>query len=215
MGQRRALAGSLVPVQPPTQPSVLLCGPVSIALMRDLIAGLVALGLFLFALGLASTLRFHRLGRERERRELQAAGRTVIVEVPSRDGLTLFSAGESHFHWGETTIVKDDIRLVSVLINGSPIATYTARRGPSKAPGRSGGFADRPEGIAHDRWDVLIRTEARDALVECGSIRERVSQELARTVFDAVKADMENRDTLAGTDTTEPKSTTRATTPAL
>jgi uncharacterized UPF0146 family protein len=37
-----------------------------------------------------------------------------------------------------------------------------------------------------------------DTLVECGSIRERVSQELARRVFDVVKADMENRDALAG-----------------
>jgi hypothetical protein len=31
-------------------------------------------------------------------------------------------------------------------------------------------------------------------LVECGAIRERVSQELARMVFDAVKNDMEQRD---------------------
>jgi len=31
-------------------------------------------------------------------------------------------------------------------------------------------------------------------LVECGAIRERVSQELARTVFDAVKRDLEARD---------------------
>ena len=28
-------------------------------------------------------------------------------------------------------------------------------------------------------------------LVECGAIRERVSQELARTVFDAVKRELE------------------------
>jgi nicotinamide mononucleotide (NMN) deamidase PncC len=32
-------------------------------------------------------------------------------------------------------------------------------------------------------------------LVECGAIRERVSQELARTIFERVKADMERRDT--------------------
>jgi hypothetical protein len=30
-------------------------------------------------------------------------------------------------------------------------------------------------------------------LVECGAIRERVSQELARAVFDAVKRDVERR----------------------
>ena len=166
--------------------------------MRDLIAGLVALGLFLFALGLASTLRFHRRSRERERRDLLAAGRMVIAEIPTRDGLTLFIADEDQFYWGETAISKNDIQLVRVLINGSPIASYTARRSPSDDPGSSGSFADRSEGIAHDRWDVLVRTEAGDTLVECGSLRERVSQELARKVFDVVKADIENRDALAG-----------------
>jgi hypothetical protein len=31
-------------------------------------------------------------------------------------------------------------------------------------------------------------------IVACGAIRERVSQELARAVFDAVKRDLERRD---------------------
>jgi len=32
--------------------------------------------------------------------------------------------------------------------------------------------------------------------VECGAIRERVSQELARAVFDAVKHELQRRDAL-------------------
>ncbi|MBI4475771.1 MAG: hypothetical protein HY654_01280 [Acidobacteria bacterium] len=52
---------------------------------------------------------------------------------------------------------------------------------------------DRPEGIARDRWDVAIETAQRTWLVECGAIRERVSQELARKIYEAVKADMERR----------------------
>ena len=165
--------------------------------MRDLIAGLVALGLVLFGLSLASTLRFHRRRSEHERRELEGAGRTVIAEIPTSSGLTLFVEDDAHFYNGETAISKDSIQLVKVLINGSPIASYTARRFPSDDTGTSGSFADRPEGIAHDRWDVLVRTGAGDTLVECGSVRERVSQELARRVFDVVKADMEHRDTQA------------------
>ena len=180
--------------------------------MRDLIAGLVALGLFLFALGLASTLRFHRRSRERKRRELQEAGQTVIAEIPTRAGLTLFVANEDNFYCGNTAISKGDIRLVRVLINGSPIASYTARRAPWHYSDSAGSFADRPEGIAHDRWDVLVRTETGDILVECGSIRERVSQELARKVFDVIKADMEHRDTTGDRDESPP---TGATTPAL
>jgi hypothetical protein len=54
-------------------------------------------------------------------------------------------------------------------------------------------FDDRPEGIARDRWDVAIETVKGTVLVECGAIRERVSQELARAVFDAVKRDVERR----------------------
>ena len=166
--------------------------------MRDLVAGLIALGLFLFALGLISTLRFHRRDREREHRELNAAGRTLLAEIPRRDGLTLFLADDEHFYWDERAIPKTRIRLARVLINGTPLTSCHARRYPSDDPGDSGSFTDRPDGIAHDRWDVLIRTDAEDTLVECGSIRERVSQELARRVFDAVRADMERRDDEAG-----------------
>ena len=82
-----------------------------------------------------------------------------------------------------------------VLINGSPIAAAVSRR---HATGRrrcsATRFEDRPEGIARDRWDVAIETVAGTTLIECGAIRERVSQELARTVFDAVKKDLEQRD---------------------
>jgi hypothetical protein len=55
-------------------------------------------------------------------------------------------------------------------------------------------FEDRPEGIARDRWDVAIESVDGTTLVECGAIRERISQELARAVFDAAKRDIERRD---------------------
>ena len=51
-------------------------------------------------------------------------------------------------------------------------------------------FEDRPDGIARDRWDVAVETVTGTVLIECGAIRERVSQELARAVFDAMKQDM-------------------------
>lgn len=168
--------------------------------MRDLIAGLIALALFLFALGLVSTLRHHSRSRDRERRDLLASGRIPIAEIPASDGLRLFLADDLHYYWGTATVTKSAVRLARVMINGSPLASYAARRYDSEEPGDSGSFADRPEGIAHDRWDVLIRTDAGDLLVECGSIRERVSQELARRVFDTVKADMKALDDAAASD---------------
>ena len=92
------------------------------------------------------------------------------------------------------SIDKDLIVAVRVLINGSPIAAYVSTRHPRRQPARQAtSFEDRPEGIARDRWDVAIETVNGTMLVECGAIRERVSQELARTVFDAVKRELEGR----------------------
>ena len=81
-----------------------------------------------------------------------------------------------------------------VLINGAPIASYVSRRHPEAPARQATHFEDRPEGIARDRWDVAIETAAGTVLVECGAIRERVSQELARAVFDAVKLEVERQD---------------------
>ena len=81
-----------------------------------------------------------------------------------------------------------------VLINGAPIAAYVSTRHAAGAAIQATSFEDRPEGIARDRWDVAIERADGVLLVECGAIRERVSQELARAVFDAVKADLERRD---------------------
>lgn len=47
--------------------------------------------------------------------------------------------------------------------------------------------------IERERWDVAIDLEESTVLVQCGAIRERVSQELARQVFEAVKTDIELR----------------------
>ena len=77
---------------------------------------------------------------------------------------------------------------VRVLINGSPIAAVVSPRWQSAGIGQPTAFEDRPDGIARDRWDVAIETVNGTILVECGAIRERVSQELARKIFDAVRA---------------------------
>jgi hypothetical protein len=92
----------------------------------------------------------------------------------------------SHFHYGDRAIDKGAIIAVRVLINGSPIAAVVSPRHPHASDRQPTSFEDRPEGIARDRWDVAIETTGETILVECGAIRERVSQELARSVFDAV-----------------------------
>jgi len=108
--------------------------------------------------------------------------------------LLLFSEDGPRFYYGERSIDKDLIVAVRVLINGAPIASYVSRQHPEAPARQATQFEDRPEGIARDRWDVAIETERGTVLVECGAIRERVSQELARTVFDAIKRELERRD---------------------
>jgi hypothetical protein len=159
--------------------------------MRDVVAGIVAAALVFFALSLLTTLHFYRK-RHREAREAELArGRRIIVELPTDPELTLFTEDVEHFYYGATPIDKHEIMSVHVLINGSPIASFTSPRWASATQRQPTAFEDRPEGIARDRWDVSIETVNGNVLVECGAVRERVSQELARKIFDAVKLAIE------------------------
>jgi hypothetical protein len=162
--------------------------------MRDLVAGIVAVALLLAAASLATTLQLNRRRRARMRDSERALGRTIAAEIPSGDDLVLFSEDASRFYYGERSVDKDLIVAVRVLINGAPIAAYVSTRHPEGPERPATSFEDRPEGIARDRWDVAIETVTGTTLVECGAIRERVSQELARSVFEAVKHELERRD---------------------
>jgi len=160
--------------------------------MRDLVAGVVAVALLFTALSLAGTLQAYRRRRRRAREHERTLGRTIVAELPTGDDLVLFSEDAGHFYYGDQAVAKSDIVAARVLINGSPIASIVSPRYHGEmAPPTS--FEDRPEGIARDRWDVAIETVGRTTLVVCGAIRERVSQELARAVFDAVKASVEKQ----------------------
>ena len=161
--------------------------------MRDLVAGLVAVILLLAAASLATTLTGYRKRRQRARDSERALGRILIAELPISDELVLVSQDDHRFYYGDQSIDKDLITAVRVLINGSPIAAYVSRR-HRVADVRATSFEDRPEGIARDRWDVAVETLKGTTLIECGAIRERVSQELARTIFDAIRSDLERRD---------------------
>jgi len=161
--------------------------------MRDVIAGAIALALLLVAASLATTLKTYRGRRRRMRDSERALGRTIVAEIPADDDLVLFSQDQKRFYYGERSIDKDLITAVRVLINGAPIAAYVSRR-TTKTAAQPTAFEDRPDGIARDRWDVALEAVTGTTLVQCGAIRERVSQELARAVFDAVKRELERLD---------------------
>jgi hypothetical protein len=163
--------------------------------IRDVFAGIVAILLLLIAASLATTLQTYRRRRERARDSERALGRRIIAEIPADADLRLFSEDGQRFYYGDVSIDKDLIAAVRVLINGAPIASYVSGRHRVEELRQATSFEDRPDGIARDRWDVAIESITGTVLVECGAIRERVSQELARAVFDAVKLDLERRDT--------------------
>lgn len=164
--------------------------------MRDLIAAVVAIVLLLAAASMATALRGYRRRRERLHDSERALGRAVLAEIPAGDDLVLVSEDAVRFHYGDQSIDKDVIAAVRVLVNGSPIAAYVSSRYPAGTTRPATSFEDHPEGIARDRWDVAVETVAGTTLIACGAIRERVSQELARRIFEALKRDMERRDGL-------------------
>ena len=169
--------------------------------MRDAVAAVAAAALIFFALSLLTSLHFYRKRHRRAREDELARGRTIIVELPTDPELTLFTEDVEHFYYGATPIDKNEIMAVRLLINGSPIAAFVSPRWQSEGGAADAGsikhdpaysdtsFEDESEGILRDRWDVAIETvnaQQGTILVECGSVRERVSQELARKIFDAV-----------------------------
>ena len=48
--------------------------------------------------------------------------------------------------------------------------------------------------VERERWDVLIELGEEEILVECGSIRQQVSQEMARRVYESVRRAIEASD---------------------
>jgi hypothetical protein len=161
--------------------------------MRDVVAGLAAIVLLLVAASLGTTLHGYRRRRQRARDSEEALGRSIVVEIPGGDDLVLFTEDASRFYYGDHAIDKRRIAGVTVLINGAPIAESRRAAAQGEAPVHAREAVmidDRPEGIARDRWDVAIETDAGVTIIECGAIRERVSQELARAVFEAVKREL-------------------------
>lgn len=158
--------------------------------MRDMLAAVVAILLIFFALRMATALTRDRRKRHGERASIEAGGRTIVAEIPSDTGLVFFTEDAEAFHLGDRPIPKAAIAAARVLINGAPIAV-AARPGRQAAAIPSDLVQQRPEGLARDRWDVAIDTDDDTVIVPCGAIREQISQELARGIFDAVKRTLE------------------------
>ena len=131
--------------------------------------------------------------RERIRRQHLDDGRTIIAEVPAADSFEFFSEDAGAFYWTGQTIRKRAIHTAQLLISGAPLSTVRSRRAPDfEAKAAAAGKDADP--IERERWDVSIETADETVLVACGSIRQQVSQELARRIFDAIRRAVEAHD---------------------
>lgn len=159
--------------------------------MRDLLAGLIALFLLVVALSLIGALQVYRRRRATARVEAFAKGARIVAELPTGSDLTLFTEDAEAFAYGERRIEKRRIKGVQLLINGAPIAAAASLAHPEAVAPVLTIIDEQFEGLLRDRWDVAIDTLDGVVTVECGAIRERVSQELARQIFDAIRAEIE------------------------
>jgi hypothetical protein len=162
--------------------------------VRDLVAGLIAIGLVIFALLLATALQIYRHRRESARAAALRQGQRLIAELPAGADLVLVTEDPDRFYYGARAIEKAGVRAVQVLVNGSPIASRVSRRFPEAGLSPATTFDAGAEGILRDRWDVALDTAGGVVVIECGAIRERVSQEIARAIFEAVSADIGRRE---------------------
>ena len=160
--------------------------------MRTLLAIVIVLILVVVALGMATSLQWYRRRHQRQRRMLEAQGYRIVAEVPVPDGLAFFSEDTNAFHWGDRLLPKDEIRAAQMLISGAPLSSVRSKRFPP-AP-NTGPSSAAPGEIERERWDVEIELGDETVLVECGSIRQQVSQELARSIYESLKRAIETVD---------------------
>jgi hypothetical protein len=136
---------------------------------------------FRYAMG----LRWGRVQREQARRQEEARGRRIIAELPSRDGtLGLFTDDGEAFFWPGARVGKGDIVGCRLLLNGGVIAS--AARPEAHLPEPLAG----EEYEGRERWDVRLYLIDAVAEIPCGSVREGISREIARSVFEAVRASL-------------------------
>lgn len=146
-----------------------------------------ALLLFLWwTFRLAMGLRWAKLEREAARRRELETGRRVVAELPLPEGVVFFAEDADALYRGERSIPRAQLAGARLLLNSAVVST-AARAGavlpgpppPEDEPGR-------------ERWEVLAYLRDGTVLaIPCGSVREGVSRDAARAVFDALRREVQ------------------------
>jgi hypothetical protein len=145
--------------------------------------------LFRFAMG----LRYAKVLREEERRAEETAGRHVVAEVPNHAGeVVLLREDGERLLYGEREITKRDVLAARLVLNGRVVETRAR-------PGVETSALPPPEEYdGRERWDVLLTLGDGGAFdIQCGTLREGISREIAERVFRCASACVEATGTTA------------------
>jgi hypothetical protein len=141
----------------------------------------LAAAFWLFRLSMG--LRWAKVSREQTRAQEEARGRTVVAEIPlPGDELVLLTEDEEAFSWASHELRKADIAGARLLLNGGILGEFAedGLRLPPPAP--------HEDYEGRERWDVVVfRRDGGTTTIPCGQLREGVSRDIAKRVFEAVK----------------------------
>jgi hypothetical protein len=150
-------------------------------MLVELLAGILLVGTLFVAFRFAMGLRWARLMREKALLEELERGRRLVAEVPTPSGeIELFLEDEVGFYWAGAELGKRELTGARLLLNGAVMKE--CRREGAELPEAS--LPEEYEG--RERWEVMAYREAGSTRIECGSLREGVSREAARDVYDAL-----------------------------
>lgn len=163
--------------------------------MRDLGAIILALILLAVAFRMATSLSWHRRNYARLRQSFLDNDQLILAEIPVKGHLQFFTEDYKAFYWEERIIPKAEIRSARILINGTPMSISQSTIISGGSLDQSDISNDQDEKTYGDQWDVAIEIDSEIIVIKCGAIRERVSQELARRIFEATKKAIEAQST--------------------
>jgi hypothetical protein len=144
----------------------------------------VLLAAFLFSMfRYAMALRASKTARQSWREREEASGRRVLAEIPGADdAMTLFAEDDLGFYWGAARVTKREIAGARLRLNGGILAAWSRAGIALPEPSVPEQFEGR------ERWDVVLYLDGgATRVVECGTLREGVSREIATRVFQATR----------------------------
>ena len=109
-----------------------------------------------------------------------------MAELPLAEGVVLFTEDVEAVHWGGLSVPRIQLAGARLLLNSAVVST-AARSGailpepppPEDEPGR-------------EKWEVVAYLrDGRAHTIRCGSVREGVSRDAARAVFDALRREVQ------------------------